>query len=137
MVKQASLSLFHDSFFTNTIHREIAASVVFGQTSMSCRGSGICRVDMAVSQKEDQSTVPDDAWVCKSYNVQFRRSYSGRLMMRIMHTTTDDYLMRKQFANGRFLMNEDYVLPEWVVNRLKLDTDRIPAGKYAYTQDEI
>ena len=138
MVKQSSFTLFRDTFFSSlVVQKEVSASVVFGQTSLSCKGSGICRVDMAVLQSDNQPEIQEDAWVCKPYNVQFNRSHQGRLILRIMHTSIDAYLLRKQFIDGRFVVNEDYTLPSWLVNLLKLKVDCIPAGAYPYMEDEI
>ncbi len=138
MVKQSSFSRFHDAFLIDsTIQKEVAASVVFGQSSLSCKGSGICRVDMAVLKANATDETPEGAWVCKPYNVQLKCSYQGHLVLRILHTSIDQYLLYKQFENGRFIVDEEFVLPAWLVNRLKLKSTRIAQGNYTYTEDEI
>ncbi|MBL7825824.1 MAG: hypothetical protein JNJ57_04280 [Saprospiraceae bacterium] len=107
--------------------KHMSCEVVFGSPSANCMGTGVCKISAATSMP---------AWLTSKRNCQ---SVSAILMpfeegkgvsIVIARELMCIKLLRTQFRNEWFILNESCRLPDDITSRLGLSMKTLKPGKY-------
>ena len=113
--------------------KSILASVVFGQSSLSCRGNGICRVDM-LTRNEYQSLCYNKQEasnsVCQKVPVILNYVESKGISLKCFVSAMPKEVYQQQLGKGYFIVKEDFLLPIWLQNELPGGRQAIKRGVY-------
>lgn len=112
--------------------RQILASVVFGQPSLSCRGHGLCRVELITDHYwRPLATRAADAYaVCEQIPVRFHYHPREGLQMIVQQGELPPGVYQQHFNSPWFLMQESFRLSEVIVAALHLKSSFISRGCY-------
>lgn len=134
MVHRSTLALYDFPFKTEQLHnKRVWASVVFGQSSLGCKGNGICRVDMVnprnVFGAMDEQ-LDDQSNVCVWNTATFFSTPEGQLGLRLDTRKTLGSVIKGHFEGSHFIVGEAFDLPDWLAIKLNTPLRTIKAGKY-------
>lgn len=98
----------------------LQAEVVLGVLSKDCRGLGICKI------------VPTNTLTrkCSVTTARLEKLSDERLRFSFDAGSICKVLLCRQFLRGKFTMEEDFTLPEFVLTGLELERNVISRGDY-------
>ena len=113
-------------------YRLLLASVVFGQSSLGCRGNGICRVDMVTSSW--QNTTIDQLnnleGVCIWNPVEISRNLTETMRFTIYKDWLHPITKAKFFSKDYFEVEELFKIPDYLIEALDLRKNWVSIGVY-------
>lgn len=110
----------------------IRANVVFGQASMRCRGAGICKIDVNVSDSWAASAEQEKRSGCCARPAQAYVNVNERgvLELTLIRKSICKKIYTQQFTSNRFRVAESIELPEAMRAALPGAPARIERGYY-------
>lgn len=115
---------FHSNGFVavSKMPKTILAQVVFGTPNRNCAGSGICKVFTIQGAKRLNIS-------CEM--VEARISLlETELQLSFPETACSSQLIQRVFSNEHFKMEEDFVMPSWLIGKFKPQPAFVPQGNY-------
>ena len=112
----------------------IGVKIVFGKKSQDCKKFGICYItfNFEVANLFDNAQPPTEERTAYGYSSATKNSQLQlKLTKSFMTRTTENEF----FKDGKFLVEEDFVLPEGMAQKLGLRPGyTIRSGVYTYTE---
>lgn len=105
----------------------INASVVLGVLGNSCKGLGICRI------LPHNSTISPK---CSTVSVQIVRISSHSIEIKFNETDLCKACQERFFRQAYFTLEEEFTLPQFVINELQLKAKIIKEGHYKWKEDK-
>ena len=99
----------------------INADVVLGVLGNGCKGLGICRIIPKCTN--DQS-------LCRTVSANIIRKADSIIYLRFDFSGLCETCQSRYFGASQFVMEEDFKLPSFIVNSLRLKANIIPSGNY-------
>lgn len=128
-----ALLVYRQRLATNVV----LANVVFGQSSLGCRGNGLCRVDLVTSQYADQrDREKASGESCQRVLVTFCHDEAG-LRMIIPVEQLSDQTLRQHFSEASFSVNEAHSFSEKMASTLQLEDRVVAKGLYAMQKEPL
>lgn len=103
----------------------IRADVVLGSPKSKCSGVGICRISASGSGK---------TYLCPVYSVELIGCGGNQMKLIFEKAHLEPSIMEKHFKGGYFCVEEDYIIPRDLVERLKMKKRWIRPGVYPVQQ---
>jgi len=91
----------------NASSKTIQAGVEFGMPSKDCRGLGICRISLHPIGTRKSNL----ACSCSQTIASMQLLANGQLQMRFSQSSLPTAIIRQQFINNIFIVQESYTLP--------------------------
>ena len=112
--------------------RQILAGVVFGQPSLSCRGHGLCRVELVTNHcwRPIAAKTAIAYAVCEQIPARFRYHQREGLQMIVQQCDLSPGVYEQHFNGPCFLMQESFRLSDVIVAALDLEVPFIARGCY-------
>lgn len=118
--------------FDPTRNEALALHIEFGTPSKECANFGICRVQMLNKGFELK---PPDTCDCKGIGY-IDKIENGLLKIIFPKIYLSQKAAGKHFGNGHFQIDEQFVLPQFLKEKLKLETAFISSGNYPIIENE-
>lgn len=114
----------------------VLANVVFGQSSLGCRGNGLCRVDLVTSQHSSSNHYEaSQESVCQRVMVSFCYDHTG-LKMIIPKKQLSSQTIEQHFSKPFFKVAETFYFSAEMMEKLGLLDVMIPVGQYEMTEEK-
>ena len=105
----------------------IEASVVLGVLGNSCKGLGICRI------LPHNSTIPTK---CSTVSARIIKKSSHSIEIKFNETDLCRACQERFFGQAYFSIEEEFTLPQFVINELQLKAKIIRKGHYKWKEDK-
>ena len=112
-----------------TKRREITATIKFGVITQQCKGKGICSI---TTDGPDFQT----GLQCNTARGIVGVDSNNSLTICFEKSSMKEYILKKFFDSGIFLVMESFILPSEILNSIALDHYQINMGEYEIQETE-
>lgn len=110
---------------THETLKTLKADVVFGSPTKRCAGIGICKVN-----PHQSGTLDLKLPCCQKVETEIDQIAKDQLEFRFSRSKICKKLIARQFAFSRFRINDSLILPDWLINELKITPSSLAKGAY-------
>lgn len=100
--------------------RSFEADIVLGVLGKNCRGLGICKIAPLYSLPKN----------CRVTQATIDKILRKLIRLRFDPASVCKVQLQRQFSKGCFRLEEDFVLPDFLIRKLQLEKRLIRRGKY-------
>jgi hypothetical protein len=119
-------SLFEPGLLTTGMH-QLSCDVVFGSPSADCSGTGVCKISAFATMPAKEI---EQAGCLHAPGVLIRAENGASVSLLFAREMLCVKLIRTQFRNGVFILNDAFVLPTEITVALCLKFNTLLPGRY-------